>query len=159
MHKPSRSRITGVRAFSCHFISLFSEDGITIFEPKSFLKNAASFWKKPAFEVSCCEAVISFPFASLTALPFLSTTFAAIVAEPLAIDSTAQVTQLRWSVHTAFSSLNLNALEPETLHSTVVPSGNVDVSMWSISFSPYLTVSPSALRAAPSSEGADPTES
>ena len=49
-----------------------------IFEPKSFLKNAASFWKKPAFEVNCCEAVISLPLASFTALPFLSTTFAVI---------------------------------------------------------------------------------
>ena len=35
-----------------HLTSLFSEDGMTIFEPKSFLKNAASFWKKPAFEGS-----------------------------------------------------------------------------------------------------------
>lgn len=48
---------------------------MTIFEPKSFLKNATSFWKKPAFEVNCCEAVISLPFAFLTALPFLSTNF------------------------------------------------------------------------------------
>ncbi len=62
-----------------------------IFEPKSFLKNAMSFWKKPAFEVNCCEAVISFPFASLTALPFLSTTFAVIVAEPLETDFAPQV--------------------------------------------------------------------
>ena len=88
---------------------------MTIFEPKSFLKNATSFWKKPAFEVNCCEAVISFPFASLTALPFLSTIFAVIVAEPLETDFTPQVMP-------SAEGISSNPL-PSMLQTILAPSG------------------------------------
>lgn len=47
--------------------------------PNRFLKKDISFWKKPAFDVIVCEAVISLPSASFIAVPFESTSFAVLL--------------------------------------------------------------------------------
>ena len=115
--KKKRLRLNAAIAsfnYLVHLTSLFSEDGMTIFEPKSLLKNAASFWKKPAFEVSFCEAVISFPFASLTALPLLSTT------SPLSSPSLGD--GFHAAVMPSAEGISSNPL-PSMLQATLAPSG------------------------------------